>query len=75
MNIMTQKSSSLPSTFEQKEVSILHKFDALLFAHVMLIQSRRQIASCIIHGEKKIRSHISNLRRDFSVKLAKTRDH
>jgi hypothetical protein len=46
MKIPTQKSSSLPSIFEQKEVAILHQFDALLSSRVMVIDSRRQIKRC-----------------------------
>jgi hypothetical protein len=74
MNIVTQKTRTFPSIFEQKEVSILREFDALLFAHVMKIDSRHQIKGFSHTRRGKSSSHISKSRRDISVKFP-TRGH
>jgi hypothetical protein len=75
MNIATQKPRTFPSIFEQKEVSILREFDALLFSRVMVIDFRRQIKGCSLARREKIRSHISNYRRGFSLKFVPSRGH
>jgi hypothetical protein len=75
VNIATQNIRTFPSIFELKEVAILREFDALLFAHVMVIQNRRQIKGCSHKRREKFRSHISNYRRDFSVKFVPTQGH
>jgi hypothetical protein len=75
MNITTQKTRTFPSIFEQKEVSILREFDALLFAHVMVIDYRHQMKAYAHTRRGKISSHISNYGRDFGVKFVQTRGH
>jgi hypothetical protein len=75
MNMATQKTRTFPPIFEQKEVSILRKFDALLFAHAMAIHCRRQIASRFHTWREKMCRYISNFRRDIGTKFVQTQDH
>jgi hypothetical protein len=71
-NIATR---TFPSIFEQKEVLILRKFDALLFAHVMLLDWRCQIKGCSHTRRGKICSQISNYGRDSTVNFVSTQGH
>jgi hypothetical protein len=56
LNIVVQKVANFESIFEQKEVSILCKFDALLFAHVMAIDSLAKSKVVLTNGEEKFSS-------------------